>query len=134
MKISSFEDLIIWQEARNLTKYIYQVSSTGSFSKDYRFKDQIRAAAGSIMDNIAEGFGRSGNKEFVQFLYYTKGSCSELRSQAYRAFDCKHITLLQLNHILEKTDFISRKTQRFISHLKQTTLKGGRYKTTQNDA
>ena len=68
MKAICFEDLKIWQEARELSKEIYVISRLPEFSKDYRFVGQITSAAGSIMDNIAEGFERDGNKEFLQFL------------------------------------------------------------------
>ena len=89
MKIERFEDLEIWQEARELCKYIFFITSSDPFNKDYKFRDQIRASSGSIMDNIAEGFERGGNKEFGQFLFIAKGSCAEVRSQSYRAFDFK---------------------------------------------
>jgi four helix bundle protein len=80
-KISNFEDLQIWQNARELSKVVYEITKTEPFNKDYRFRDQVRASAGSVMDNIAEGFEREGNKEFLQFLSIAKGSCGETRSQ-----------------------------------------------------
>ena len=69
---SKFEELPIWQEARALAKEVYRLTSSNKFSKDYRFCGQIRAAAGSVMDNIAEGFERENNKEFVQFFVYSQ--------------------------------------------------------------
>ena len=79
-KADRFEDLIIWQQARKLTQGVYDITKSGDFRYDSRFVQQIRAAAGSVMDNIAEGFERAGNKEFIQFLYVAKGSCGEVRS------------------------------------------------------
>ena len=84
MKIERFEDLEIWQDARELCKYVYKTTIKEPFCHDYKLRDQIRASSGSIMDNIAEGFERDGNKEFVQFLSVSKGSCGECRSQSYR--------------------------------------------------
>ena len=98
MKIECFEDLDIWQDARELCKIIFSKTSVGPFVKDFRFRDQIKALSGSIMDNIAEGFERGGNKEFIQFLYTAKGSCGETRSQSYRAFDFEYITQDELNN------------------------------------
>lgn len=86
-KAKRFEDLAIFQMARDLCKDIYAITKHGEFHKDSRFVQQIRAAAGSIMDNIAEGFERDGNKEFLNFLYIAKGSCGEVRSQIIRASD-----------------------------------------------
>ncbi|MBR3558365.1 MAG: four helix bundle protein [Bacteroidales bacterium] len=87
----TFEDLVIFQLARNLCKEIYIVTKDGEFCKDFRFVQQIRASAGSVMDNIAEGFEREGNREFVNFLYIAKGSCGEVRSQIIRASDVGYI-------------------------------------------
>ena len=83
-RVRRFEDLAIFQSARQLCKDIYTITQEGEFQKDIRFVQQIHAAAGSIMDNIAEGYERDGNKEFINFLYIAKGSCGEVRSQIIR--------------------------------------------------
>ena len=90
-KIERFEDLEVWKMARSFSKNIYLTLEKKPFLKDYRLRDQMRGSVGSIMDNIAEGFERSGNKEFVQFLFISKGSCGEVRSQLYRALDVGYI-------------------------------------------
>ena len=90
--VKDFEELAIFQKARELSKKIYPVTNREGFKSDYRFVQQIRAAAGSIMDNIAEGFERTGNKEFINFLYIAKGSCGEVRSQLIRANDVGYLT------------------------------------------
>ncbi len=127
MKIDRFEDLEIWKEARSLAKEIYQITLQDSFSKDFRFVGQIRAASGSVMDNIVEGFSRGGTKEFSQFLSIANGSCGETRSQCYRAYDCEYITELQLNQLLEETDRLSRKIITLETYLKKTEIKGIKY-------
>lgn len=86
-KVSKFEDLEIFQSARKLCKEVYEITNGGEFHKDIRFVQQIHASAGSVMDNIAEGYEREGNKEFINFLYIAKGSCGEVRSQIIRASD-----------------------------------------------
>src|ERR1043166_8669134 len=89
--VKNFEDLEIWKSARDLTKEIYRLTSEQRFSKDFRFRDQIRGASISIMSNVAEGFERGGNQEFIQFLYIAKGSCGEVRSQLYIALDQSYV-------------------------------------------
>src|SRR5215813_3880386 len=89
--IKKFEDIKSWQKARELNGIIGKLVDSGRFKKSFRLISQIEGSAGSIMDNIAEGFERGGNKEFIQFLYIAKGSCGELRSQLYRALDRKYI-------------------------------------------
>jgi len=123
MKVTRFEDLEIWQEARELCKIVYEVTSNGPFWQDFKFRDQIRASSGSIMDNIAEGFDRGGNKEFVQFLSVSRGSCAEVRSQSYRAFDVKHITQKKHDELLQRTDTLSRKIHNLMQHPKTQTSK-----------
>lgn len=127
MKIERFEDLDIWKEARALSKQIFVLTNNKPFSNDYRFRDQLRAAGGSIMDNVAEGFGRGGNKEFLCFLSFAKGSAAEVRSQSYRAFDFEYIDQETLNDLLERTDKISRKTSNFMRYLKSSSIKGYRF-------
>lgn len=132
MTITRFEDLECWQDARELCRSIFRLTSREPFSKDYRFRDQIRASSGSIMDNAAEGFERGGNKEFIQFLSIAKGSCGETRSQAYRAFDFKYINKDELYELLEQTTNLSKKISGFISYLKRSSYKGTKYTHKQN--
>jgi len=127
MKIERFEDLEIWKEARELCEKVNGYCSKESFSKDFRLRDQIRSSSGSVMDNIAEGFERNGNKEFIQFLSIAKGSCGEVRSQSYRAFDYKYITQEELDILLEKTIDLSKKISGFIAYLKKSDFKGSKY-------
>jgi four helix bundle protein len=127
MNVKRFEDLEIWQEARKISKIVFEISSVGLFSNDFRFRDQIRASSGSAMDNIAEGFERGGNKEFYQFLSISKGSTGEVRSQSYRAFNYKYINQEKLDEILELTDSISRKTFNLMQHIKKSDINGLKY-------
>ena len=99
-KIERFEDFIAWQKARKLTGDIYKVTSLGKFARDFGLKDQIRRAAVSIMSNIAEGFERGRATEFHQFLSSAKGSCAELRSQLYVAFDAEYLLPEQFRQLM----------------------------------
>ena len=90
--ITKFEDLETWQLARQLADKVFQLTKKNDFAKDFGLIKQIRNSSGSVMDNIAEGFGRGGNKEFANFLCYSTGSCCEVQSQLYRAMDWKYIT------------------------------------------
>lgn len=85
--VSDFEEPIIYKQTRELAKKIYQITRDGEFKFDTRFVQQLRASAGSVGDNIAEGFERQGKCKFLQFLYIAKTSCDELRSQINRAYD-----------------------------------------------
>jgi len=128
MKINNFEDMEVWQEARELARFIFKITSEEPFVRDYKFRDQIRAAAGSIMDNVAEGFGRGGTREFNNFLSIAKGSNEEVRSQSYRAFDFEYISEEVLKELLEKTDKLSRKIQSFMNYLKNAPYRGTKFK------
>ena len=127
MKIERFEDLEIWKDARELCKYVFNLTSKEIFNKDFKFRDQIRSSSGSIMDNIAEGFERGGNKEFIQFLYISKGSCGESRSQGYRAFDQRYIEQQELDILITKTLTQSTKIANLIKYLKNSDLKGAKF-------
>ena len=128
MKYTSFEDLPIWQKSRTLSKFVFELTSEDAFNKDFRFRDQIRSSAGSIADNVAEGFERSGNKEFIQFLYIAKGSCGEARSQAYRAFDNNYLNQETLDALLQSTLEISCEIAGLIKYLKSSEYKGSKYR------
>src|SRR5688572_10563232 len=117
--ISRFEDVEAWKMARQLTREIYSMTSTGLFSRDYGLRDQLRKASVSIMSNIAEGFERGGSKEFRQFLAVAKGSAGEIRSQLYIALDAGYIDPTSFDHLSRLTMDISR-------YLASSELKGNK--------
>jgi four helix bundle protein len=90
-RIERFEDIQAWQRARMLVRDVYSVSNSGLFAKDFGLRDQIRRAAVSIMLNIAEGFARKTNKEFIQFLVIAHGSAAEVQAALYVAFDQEYL-------------------------------------------
>jgi four helix bundle protein len=92
MKSKTFEDLKVWKDSREFVRLIYELTASESFKKDFGLKDQIQRAAVSIINNIAEGFERNNNKEFVVFLKYSKGSAGEIRSMLYVALDLNYIS------------------------------------------
>ena len=126
--IKRFEDLEVWQNAREICKYIKRLTEKENFSKDYALKDQIKRSSGSAMDNIAEGYERDGNKEFINFLTISKGSVGEVRSQAYRAFDYDYLTPEELDELLQKCVTLSEKLGRFVIYLKNSQYKGTKFK------
>src|ERR1700741_1521652 len=122
--IERFEQIISWQEARILNKSIGDLIDGGRFKRSFRLINQIEGSAGSIMDNIAEGFERGGNKEFTQFLYIAKGSCGELRSQLYRGLDRSYITENEFNELSVHAMRISSVIQKLVTYLENTPTKG----------
>lgn len=107
-KVERFEDMIAWRKARSLVGAIYQITDGGSFARDFGLRDQIRRAAVSIMSNIAEGFERASRPDFHRFVVIAKGSCAEVRSQLYIAFDVGHIDNSQLDSLLAQADEVGR--------------------------
>ncbi len=107
-KVEQFEDLVAWQKARILTQKIYQVTRQELFAKDFGLVRQIRAAAVSVMSNIAEGFERGNRNEFHQFLTIAKASCAEVRSQLYVALDAEFLTQNQFDTLLDQAEEVGR--------------------------
>ena len=125
--ITRFEDLEIWQEARRLTKEVHIISIETELKTDFRFRDQIKAASGSVMDNIAEGFERNGNLEFRQFLSIAKGSAGETRSQLHRALDYGYINNEKFEILKSDFEKLSGKINNFISYLNKKDFKGTKF-------
>lgn len=131
--IEKFVEIIPWREARILNKNIGKLIDGGRFKHSYRLIGQIEGSAGSIMDNIAEGFERNGNKEFIQFLYIAKGSCGELRSQLYRALDRDYIDQTEFDELSNHAMRISSLIQKLINALGDSDFKGIKYKAKDKD-
>jgi len=124
MTIKRFEDLEIWQQSRELCKKIRAIAETTSLGKDFSLKDQIFRSSGSVMDNIAEGFERDGRKEFINFMYISKGSLGETRSQIHGSFDAKHFNEDIYNGLLIDCLNLSGKISHFISYLSKSEYDG----------
>ena len=107
-KIERFEDLIAWQKARVLVREIYKITLAPGFSRDFSLVDQIRRASTSILSNIAEGFERGRRTEFHQFLVVAKGSCAEVRSQLYVAFDVGYLGQKEFNRLFDAATELGR--------------------------
>jgi four helix bundle protein len=116
-KFNSFEEILSWQKSREFNKWIYVITAQENFKKDFDFVRQIRRASLSISSNIAEGFERNTDKEFVYFLYVAKASAGEVRSQIYLAFDLDYITKNQFEELLESITEISKLLSGFIKYL-----------------
>jgi four helix bundle protein len=126
-KIEKFEDMVIWQEARRLCQEVYKHTSKSPFSKDYNLKRQIESSSGSVMDNIAEGFERGGNREFIQFLGISRGSCAEVRSQLYRALDRAYITETEAEGMMNTARKVAAGIVNLTSYLKESDRKGFKF-------
>lgn len=117
-KIEKFEDIEAWKKGRELAKDIYTVTGKGDFARDYGLRDQIRRASVSIISNIAEGFPRQTDKEFLQFLHIAKGSTSEVQSQLYVALDSDYISKEEFERLYDEADQVARLISGFIKYLK----------------
>jgi four helix bundle protein len=117
--IKRFEDIKAWQKARDLTKRVYDITCNGDFAKDYGLRDQIRRATVSIMSNIAEGYSRQTDKEFVQFLHIALGSVAEVQSQLYVAQDLGYISSGQFKEIHALSEETAKLVNGFIKYLRK---------------
>jgi four helix bundle protein len=118
MKITRFENIDAWKEARKLVKMVYGVINKSSkFRKDFRLVNQVQDAAVSTMSNIAEGFGRRSNREFIQFLFVSKSSSAEVQSQLYVALDQEYITQEDFEKIYNQAEIVSKMDSGFIKYL-----------------
>jgi len=131
--VQRFEELEVWQLSRELSKKIFEETKKGMLSKDFELKNQMNRATGSMMDNIAEGFGRKSRLEFVQFLGISNGSGNELQSQIYRCFDREYFSKETFDEHYELTDKTCGKISRFMKYLNTTLIKGEKFKDRIND-
>jgi four helix bundle protein len=128
--VQNFEDLNVWQRSRELVKLIYELTKNKLFKQDYSLVDQIRRSSISVLSNVAEGFERGSNREFIQFLYIAKGSCGEVRSQLYVALDQHYISEEDFSQCREFCMKISGMISNLINYLKASKIKGTKYKIT----
>jgi four helix bundle protein len=124
----SFEEIDGWQRARRLSRRIYELSNRGTFARDFSLKDQINRATGSIMDNLAEGFGRGGNREFIQSLSYSQGSVRETQSQLYRALDRKHISQAEFESLKTEAVHLGNLVGALMKYLSASGIKGPKFR------
>ncbi len=124
---NSFEEMGIYQLAREQSNHVWHLIQNTTLGQDYKLRDQINGSSGSVMDNIAEGFGRGGNKEFITFLSYSRGSCCETKSQLQRSFDRKHINEENYLELTLKSQIIIEQISKFMSFLKSSDRKGSKY-------
>ncbi len=127
--LTRFEDIEAWQMGRELKRAIYAASKAGEFSPDYALKDQIRRAAISVTANIAEGFGRSGNREFIQFLSNAKGSCAEIQDHLYTALDEGYVKESDFQRLYEQAAVVGRKIGAFMNYLQRSEIRGPKFRT-----
>lgn len=127
--IKKFEDIEIWQLARKFNKEMYPFLKSLIDSDNYELKKQIERAAGSVMDNVAEGFERDGKREFIQFLSISKASLGEIRSQLYRAFDRNLIEEQLFDKFQNDCKIIGDKIGKFMNYLNNSEIKGKKFET-----
>lgn len=127
-KVEHFEDLEMWQLGKEICLGVEELFISTALGKRYKHRDQMDSSSGSIMDNIAEGFGRGGNMEFRNFLGYSRGSCTELKSQLYRARDKNLISEEEFKNLSEKCEKEIAKITAFISFLNRSQYKGSKFK------
>ena len=124
----TFEEIEAWQQARTLAKMVYEASGKGTFGRDFALRDQIRRAAVSVMSNIAEGFGRGGAREFVQFLTVARGSASEVSAQLYVALDQGYLAQQDYRRLQEQATRTGSVISGLVRYLRTAGLRGSKYR------
>ena len=127
MNVKRFEDLDCWKVARELCQDIFKLTSE-NFKRDYKHIDQINGSSGSCMDNIAEGFGRRGNKEFCYFLHVSLASSYEVKSQLYRALDKGYLSKEEFELTIRKADKTAAIVFSLIRSIENSGFKGHKFK------
>lgn len=112
-----FEDLDVWQRSRELANMIYTLSKSGTFSRDFGLRDQIRRASVSIMSNIAEGFESHTQKTFIKYLGHAKASAGEVRAQLYIVKDQGYISEEEFEKAFEMAEICSKQLTRVMQYL-----------------
>jgi four helix bundle protein len=125
VKYKRFEELPCWNKARELCQAVLELTNQGEFRKNFTLRDQIMKAAGSVMDNIAEGFDDGSNREFIRFLGYAQRSCSEVQSQLYRSLDSKYITQAQFDKVYQMASECRKQIKAFRKYLRDTNRNVG---------
>ena len=122
--IKRFEEIKVWQEAKRLAVMVYAMTQQGTFAKDFGLRDQIQRAAVSVSSNIAEGFSRSGNREFVNFLWIAKGSVAEVQSQLHIAKEVGYVDDAHAHEIYECAEKCGVMIYKFIKSLQKSNVSG----------
>lgn len=125
--VEHFEDLRIWQEARAICQWFWTIVKSTELEKDFKLRGQADASSGSVMDNIAEGFERNGNREFIQFLSVAQGSCGEFRSQLYRMLDRGYVEDSVFEEKKSELLKLSKGISSFINYLRNSEHKGWKF-------
>ena len=131
--VTKFEDLEIWQLARKVEQFTFELTNKELLSRDYKLKNQMNDSSCSIMSNIAEGFGRGSRLEFINFLSFSKGSAAELQSQYYNCLDRKYIEEGAFNEIYQMIEIVIKKTAAFMTYLNQSEKKGQKFQNQKNN-
>lgn len=126
--VTKFEELDVWQKARLLENKVFELTTSGKLSRDFSLKDQINRSSGSVMDNIAEGFGRGSKNEFVQFLSIARGSLAEVQSQLHRCLDREYISqeISDTHYLLAEE--VAKMLTAFIHYLNKSDIRGDKFK------
>ena len=128
---SRFEEIEAWKGAREIARIVYRITNEGAFARDFGLRDQMRGAAVSVMANIAEGFGRGGNREFLQFLGHARGSAAELKSHLYVALDAGFLDQIATDRMLSQTSKVEAQISGLMTYLAKTDMRGSRLRSAQ---